>query len=194
MLSFVHREADAAFERALELDPNSYDAVYSYARHCNTQGKVERASELFIRGYEMQPDDFQCALLAATMFRKLGRCEPAERYGRLGIRRAEQALRQHPESSRPAQIGAAELAALGEKAQAREWLERALAIDPDDNAARYNAACCLSLLGDTEQALDLLETWAKQHGTEAKRWMLVDPDIDPLREHPRYKALIDQLR
>ena len=83
---------------------------------------------------------------------------------------------------------------MGDSEQAKEWLDRALAIDPDDNAARYNAAYCLSLLGDHERALDLLETWVKQHGTEGKRWMLVDPDIDPLREHPRYKALLETIK
>jgi adenylate cyclase len=107
------------------------------------------------------------------------------------LQHAEEALRKHPESSRPAQLGACVLATLGKKDQAREWLARALAIDPDDNAARYNAACCLVLLGDTDRALDLLEIWVKQRGSEARRWMLVDPDIDAIRDHPRYKALVE---
>jgi adenylate cyclase len=189
-----HEEAEAAFKRALELDPNSYDAAYSYARHSMTQGKAERAAELFVRGFEIQPDDAQCPLLAALIFNKLGQMDEAEKYGRIGLRRAQEALRRHPESSRPAQLGACVLAGLGQKDQAREWLARALAIDPEDNAARYNAACCLAQLGDTERALDLLEIWVKQRGSEAKRWMLVDPDIDPIRDDPRYKAIVEQMK
>ena len=186
-----HADAEAAFQRALELDPDSYDAVYSYARYSVTVDQSERAAELFIRAVEIEPDDSQAPLLAHIPLRKIGRMEEAKKYARLGLKRAEKALRLHPESSRPAQLGACVLAALGEKEQAKEWLARALAVDPDDNAARYNAVCCLAQIGETERALDLLEIWANYMGSEASRWMLADPDIDPLRGHPRYKAIID---
>ena len=75
----------------------------------------------------------------------------------LRLKRAEEALRLHPEESKPAQIGAIALASLGERDRAKEWLARALAIDPDDNIARYNAACTYSLLGEIDRAIDLLE-------------------------------------
>lgn len=186
-------EAEAAFKRALELDPDSYDTVYSYGRFSMTQGEAERAAKLFIRAVEIQPDDPQAPFLAWPSLVMLGRKEEAEQYARLGLTLAEKALRQHPESSRPAQLGACALAMLGEKEKAKEWLARALAIDPDDNAARYNAACCLSQIGETERALDLLEIWVKQRGSEGRRWILIDPDIDPLRDHPRYKALLKSM-
>ena len=185
-----HADARAAFKRALELNPDSYDAIYSYARYCTALGEAERAAELFIRAAEIQPEDFQAPLLAHAPLLKLGRIKEAEKYARLGLKRAEDALRLHPESSRPAQLGACVLAVLGRKEQAKEWLARALAIDPDDNAARYNAACCLAQIGESERALDLLEIWVKHRGSEGRRWMLVDPDIDSLRDHPRYKTLV----
>ena len=186
-----HAEAETAFQHALELDPNSYDALYSYGRYSMTVGKTERAADLFIRANEIEPEDPQAPLIAHIPLRKLGRIQEAENYARLGLKLAEKALQLHPESSRPAQLGACVLAAMGEKEEAKEWLAHALAIDPDDNAARYNAACCLAQIGETDRALDLLEIWAKHRGSEAGRWMLADPDIDPLRNHPRYKALLD---
>lgn len=185
-----HAEAHAAFERALDLDPHSYDTIYSYARYLTALGQAERAAEMFVRASDIQPEDFQAPLLAYGPLSRLGRTGEAEKYARIGLKRAEDALRLHPESSRPAQLGACALAALGRKEQAKEWLARALAIDPDDNAARYNAACCLAQIGETELALDLLEIWVKHRGSEGRRWMLMDPDIDPLRDHPRYKALV----
>ena len=39
-------EAAAAFEAALELDPNSFDASLSYARFCVTEGKLEKADRV----------------------------------------------------------------------------------------------------------------------------------------------------
>ncbi|TIP78829.1 MAG: adenylate/guanylate cyclase domain-containing protein, partial [Mesorhizobium sp.] len=113
-----------------------------------------------------------------------------ERYARLGLKRAEDALRLHPESSDPAQMGAIALAALGERDRAKEWIARALAIDPDDNNTRYNAACAYSLLGEFDRAIALLETWIQQVGSDAKQWFKNDADLDPIREHPRYATLL----
>ena len=56
---------------------------------------------------------------------------------------------------------------LGEKDRALKWLERVKLIDPDDNNARYNAACTYAQLGEIDQAIDLLEEWAKHAGAGA---------------------------
>ena len=80
---------------------------------------------------------------------------------------------------------------MGEAEQARQWMDRALAIDPDDSHIRYNAACMWAQLGDSERALDLLEQWAKHMGLENKNWMQQDPDLDSLRDHPRYARIVE---
>ena len=187
-------EAAAAFERALELDPNSFDASLSYARFCVTEGKLEKAIELYMRALEIQPDDSQAPMLLQIVYRSVGRMDESERYGRLGIKRAEEQLKLHPENSRPAQLGAATLASLGEKDQALKWLERAKLIDPDDNNARYNAACTYAQLGEVDQALDMLEEWSKHCGAEQEMWFLHDSDLDPVREHGRYEGLLEAFR
>lgn len=186
-------EAEAAFKRALELDADGYDTIFSYARFCMSRGRSELAADLFVRAAEIEPDDYQAPLLAELALRKLKRFDEAEHYCRTGLKLAEDALRLHPESSRPAQLGAASLAALGETERAKDWLAHALAIDPDDNGARYNAACCLAQIGEFEQALDLLEIWASHRGSEGRRWLLNDPDFDPLRDHPRYQAILGMM-
>ncbi|MEO7602761.1 MAG: tetratricopeptide repeat protein, partial [Sphingomicrobium sp.] len=183
-------EAIVAFERALGLDSNSYDANYHYARFCVKQDDNERAAELFIRALEIQPDDSESPLMLQQVLRSLGRDEESHRYARLGLKRAEEALRLHPESSRPAQLGACSLAALGEAEKAKNWLERALAIDPDDTHIQYNAACVWAQLGDIDRAFDLLENWAAHVGHETKVWLKHDADLDPIREHPRYRKLL----
>ena len=104
----------------------------------------------------------------SSIVRSAGLKRP-RRYSRLGLKRAEEALRLHPESSRPAQLGACALAALGEKERAMEWLERALSIDPDDNNARYNAACTYAQLGEIDRAIDVLEVWVEDVGSELGR-------------------------
>src|SRR5260370_4321361 len=57
-LTFAKRfdEANVAFERAITLDPNSFEAHYFYARSCFVQGKLEPAASLFERAAETKPD------------------------------------------------------------------------------------------------------------------------------------------
>ena len=184
-------EAASAFEQALALDPNCYEANQLFAEFCVTKGDFERAAQHYLRAMEIQPDDYQAPLFLSSVFQSLGRPEEAARYARLGVKRAEEALRLHPESSKPAQQGACALAYLGERDRAKEWLARALAIEPDDNLARYNAACTYAILGEFDRAIDLLEIFLPKVGPDAKLWFKNDSDLDTLRTHPRYRKLLE---
>jgi adenylate cyclase len=184
-------EAEEEFEKALALDPDHFEANLFYARHLHRARETEKAIPFFIRAIEVQPEDYQAPLLLDQSLRALGRKDEGEPYAKMGLKRAEDALRRHPESSRPAQLAAATLAGMGEGEQAKKWMERALAIDPDDTHIQYNAACMWSQLGEYEKALDLLQRWASFVGPENKDWMQQDPDLDPLRDQPRYSKILE---
>jgi adenylate cyclase len=185
-------EATAEFEQAIALDPNSFEAHYFYARACFGQGKLERAAALFERAAEIKPDDYQSLCLVIQIYRSLGRDRDSESAARRGIERAERELTLHPENPRPACLGAAALATLGETDRAKEWVSRALAIDPDDILTQYNVACVYSQLGDIEPAFDLLERLIPHAGHELRRgWIKNDSSLDALRSHPRYKKILE---
>ena len=187
-----NEEATAEFEKAIALDPSSFEAHYFYARACVTQGKLERAAALFERAAESKPDDYQALSLLIHIYRSLGRDRDSTSAARKAIERAESELMLHPENPRAAYLGANALATLGEKDRAREWAARALAIDPDDVLIQYNVACVYSLLGDLEQAFDLLERLLPNAGYELKHgWIKNDSDLDPLRSHPRFQKILE---
>ena len=188
-----YEEAKTEFEKALVLDPDSYEAHYFYARSNFAQGNVDRAAALFERAGEIRPDDYQVPCLLVAIYKSLGRSQDAKNAAQKGVELAERELALHPEDSRPAQIGSCALFALGKKDRAREWTARALAIDPDDLVAQYNAACNYSLLGDIEPALDLLEQCLPKLGHEKVQWAKYDSDFDPLRNHPRYQKLFERI-
>ena len=185
-----YAEAVAEFERAIELDENSYEGHYYYARHLFGEGDFEKAVELYDRCAEINPDDYRSPLLAMNALHSLGRHDEELRLAKMGLERAERALKLHPENSDPAQLGATALIALGQRDRAREWAERALAVDMEDNNAVYNVACVYSLLGETDRAIDLLEPYLRLVGNHMQSWFKNDSDLDPIRNHPRYQALL----
>jgi adenylate cyclase len=186
-------EAKAEFDRAIALDPNAAETFYFYARSNFAQGKLERAAELFERASAADPEDYQSPCLLVAVYRSLGRLEDAQRAAKRGVELAEQELARHPEDSRPAQIGSGALFELGEKERAMEWTARAIAIDPDDLVAQYNAACSYSRGGNVEVALDWLERCLPNLGHEKVKWAKHDADLEPLRNHPRYQKLFERL-
>jgi adenylate cyclase len=188
-----YEEAKAEFERAITLDPNSFEAHYFYARSTFVQGKIEQAAALFERAAEIKVDDYQSPCLLVGIYKSLGREQDAKSAARKGVELAERELSNHPEDSRPAQIGAGALLELGETERAREWTSRSLAIDPDDLVAQYNAACSYSRLGDIDAALDLLEKCLPNLGHEKIKWAKYDSDFDPMRSNPRYEKLMQAI-
>lgn len=184
-------EALVAFERALALDPVSFEANEFQAEFHFQDGEYERAAAFYLRMMEIQPTDYRSPFALQMIYQSLGREEEAERYARIGLARAEEEIRLHPDSNLPLELGAPALAALGERDRALEWITRALEIDPDDNITRYNAACTYAVLGQKDRALDVLEQWARHAGADEILWFRNDPDFDTIKDEPRYRRLVE---
>jgi non-specific serine/threonine protein kinase len=80
-------------------------------------------------------------------------------------------------------------ARLGDRERARDEASYALRLEPESAGIAYVVACTHSLCGDTDQALDWLET-SVERGHQELWWARVDPDLDPLRDHPRFKQIM----
>jgi adenylate cyclase len=183
-------EAVAAFERALAIDPLCYEAHFSYGMHGLIRSDFERSAQHYLRALEIQPSDYRSPIHRKKALNALGRRDEAEAYARLGLRRAEEAMRLYPDSADPVQQAAVALAALGEGDRAREYMARAVAIDPDDVSGRFNWICLYALLGEIEAAIDTLAGWLPLVGTVERAWVRSDSDLEPLRSQPRYLALL----
>jgi adenylate cyclase len=187
-------EANSEFERALTLDPNSFEAHYWYARHALIQGKMTRAVELLERASEINPADYKPAALLVNAYRSVGRDTDCKTAARKTIELAERDLVLHPEDSRPAVLGAIALLELGEKDRAKDWAARAQAIENEDPVSLYNLACVYSQLGEPEPAFDLLERAVSNGRPFWRDWIENDSDLDGLRSHPRYQQLVGLLQ
>ena len=185
-------EARAAFETAIRLDPALFEAWYFYARHVFAGGDLAKAASLYEEAMRVRPEDFYAPLLVGNIYDELGRREDARAARERGVALVERHIDLHPDDARALYMGANGLVALGEKGKGLEWARRARRIDPDDPMLLYNLGCIHSLAGDVEEAVDCLER-AAAGGLLQKGWYEHDGDLDPLREHPRFKALLESM-
>ncbi len=75
-----------------------------------------------------------------------------------------------------------------------EWVARAIQYRPGRRHTLYNVACVYAQLGEYDKSLDCLERSFEISGSSTfLGWMKNDPYFDPVREHPRYKAIVEKL-
>lgn len=185
-------EAEMAFEQALELDPKLFEARYLFARLYYAQGKLEKAAYWFEEANRVRPEDYQSLLLAGQVYAGLGKREKAIAAQHRGLEVAEGNLLLDPTDLRALYLGANGLASLGEKEKALAWLERALSINPSDPMLLYNAGCVYAILGMNEEALSCLEH-AYEEGITQWGWYANDSNLNGLRKHPRFQALLGKM-
>ncbi len=184
-------EARSAFETAIRLDPRLWEARYYYARAQFQVGDFDHAAALFEEAYRIRNDP-DSAFFAAQSYEAMGRSDEAQgAYGR-AKEAAERQMAMHPDDARTATIRAVALCRTGHAEDGLAWAERALMIDPEDAGIRYNVACLYSVEGRLDDALDCL-TRALRAGFGKREWLDRDPDMDALRDHPRFNALMAEV-
>jgi len=180
------------FETAIKLNPKLFEAYYFYARACFQQGNLEKAAYLFEQACAVNPEDYQAPSLLALTYAGLGRRLEGEAASQRALAIIEKHISLHPEDARALYFGGSALVEAKQPERAKDWTERALAIDPEDPAVLYNVAGNYARLGMSEPALDCLEK-AAAAGEWYKAWAEHDSDLDSLRSHPRFQALLKSL-
>ena len=187
-----HEEAERGFEAAIKLDPDLFEAWYFYARHAFARGDLKKAVRFFEEASRVRPDDYQSPLLVAQIYDVSGPAEAARASRQRGVALVEERIKLYPDDYRALYMGANGLVALGEREKGLEWARRAREIAPGEPMLLYNLGCIYSLAGEIEGALDCLER-AAAYGLTQKGWYEHDSNLDPLRQHPRFKALLEKL-
>ncbi|HEY1880202.1 MAG TPA: TIR domain-containing protein [Caulobacteraceae bacterium] len=185
---------DEAWEEAriaLRLDPECFEANNAAASLCFSQGRIADAIPFYEKAAALMETYVNTPALLMTCYKALGDAEGATRAARMTLDRAEAVLAQDRSNGMAMGYGVGALAVLGETDRCRDWIRRALLIDPDNQTMRYDFACALGAhLGNIDGALDLLGPHLAQVTRADLEWTKVDPDMDPLRDDPRFQAMI----
>ena len=185
-------EAEKSFEKAMKLEPKMFEAAYWYGMGLQAEGRFEDAAKMFERASNLRPEDYQSAHFLGQAFGALGRKEDQQSQLRRGLSLMEGSLELNPDDARAANLAAGVFASLGESEPALKYAERSLAIDPEDPMLLYNVACTYSSLGRIDQAISCLER-AVEKGFGHREWIDNDPDLAPLRDNPKYQAIVDAI-
>jgi len=186
-----HEEAAAEIAVALRLDPESFEANNCAGLIHYRQGRLADAAACFEKADALIETGFMTTFMLMSCYTALGDGENTRRIARIALERGEKALAQDRSNGQAMLAGAQALASLGETDRAKDWMRRALLIDPDNLLMRYNFACTLTItLGEPEAALDMLEPILERDPASNLEEARTDPDFVSLREHPRFRAMI----
>jgi adenylate cyclase len=184
-------EAAESGRKAIELNPDDFIAYWTLGRIHFSTGKAQEAAELFRQVIELKPRFYVAYADLRMANEALGQMEEAAALSRkLAEELLPTYLLQSPDDSRARMFYAITLSEIGRRDDAVREGAAALEMSPGDSVMLYNGACLYSQLGETRRAVDTLRQ-AIAGGTENFGWMKNDPDLDPLRDDPEFKELME---
>lgn len=155
-------------------------------------GKLPEATAHFAKAASLMESDWLSAMMLITCYSALREDESARKAAQMTAERAARTIAKNPTNGSALAGGAIALAMSGEKERSREWIRRALVLDPDNLLTRYNLACAqVKYLGEIEEGIETLRPYFEQEKTTARlRHIMADPDLDPIRDDPRFKEML----
>ena len=186
----AYEQALAEIDIALGLDPESFEVNTAAARLYFMQGLHNDAIRFYEKAAGADAERFLVGRDAADLLhchRRRGGSSP--RRGAHACARREDrrpgARQRHGDGLHSDRAGRS-----GRGERARELAKRAMLLDPDNLTMLYNFGCSFARLRDFEMAIDVLGPVLEKDTAETVNWAKVDPDLDAIREHPRFKAML----
>ena len=189
------KEAQSEIEMALQLNPDSWEVNKEAARLLYRHGKLAEAIRYLEKATLLAESDFHSRGMLSALYLAQGDVEAARACAAKVIGPVEAALVRNPDNGAALAYGVLSFAAAGNQDRAREWIDRALLLDPDNMYMRYNLAWpILAFFGDEEQALELLEPALAKGGKTLISLATADRNLERLRNNPRFQEMLEDAK
>lgn len=210
------KAAESEYKRALELNPNSPDALQFYAHLLSSSGRHTEALDKIRLARELDPVNLRVNALEGMMFLYAGQTDeavsrlqktleldPNYRLTNVFLARAyiekgmyvdalaafSKVREISPATSESIAYSAYALAKLGKIAEARNTLEQLIVSSKTRWVSSYNIALIYNALGDPEKALDHLERAFAEKDVRMV-FLKVEPQWRSLRAVPRFQSIL----
>ena len=189
-------QAEEQIRSALKLDPESWEGNREAARILFRSGNIRESIPYFEKASSLMDSDWRNPSMLITCYRTAGDEAKALEAAKIAVVRVEKVIAKDPTNSSALAMGATALGVLGEQDRARDWIRRALMLDPDNLLGRYNIACTLACdFHDYEGAIEALQPYFENTSSRTEiRHLEVDPDLDPIRNDPRFQEMLEQAK
>jgi adenylate cyclase len=184
---------DAAKEAdiALRLDPESHEVNRAAALMRFRQHRFPDAIRHFEKAAALVDTDFSSTGMLISAYAANGDTVNMRRAAEITLARVEKVLALDRNNASAMGHGSDALAVLGQSERAKEWMSRAVVVEPDNLLMRYNFACALAKhLGEKDAAIEMIKPVLEKSGASLVKHAKVDPDFDGIRNDPRFQAVI----
>ncbi len=167
---------------ALRLKPDLAKAYYSRGQARRDKGDLDNAITDYTEAIRFEPDDADYYsgrgnllsakgdnLIALSDFQKASELKPEDGSFRASLVRVLKSFKRIDDAKEQERI-------------ARELIQKEI---------EYNQACFEAICGNADKALKLLKI-ALDKKQESKEWARKDPDLENIRNNPRFKALVGE--
>ncbi|HEX5238004.1 MAG TPA: TIR domain-containing protein [Sphingomicrobium sp.] len=184
-------EANEEITTALRLNPDSWEVNKEVARLLYRQRNLAEATRHLEMATDLMESDFHGWGMLAACYLAQGNSEGLQRCADKLTGQIEKALARDPDNGSALAFGALAFAVIGEMDRAREYIDRSLLLDPDNLYMRYNLAWpLLAYFKDEDTALEMIEPALAKAGRNLVRLAVSDPNLDGLRDNPKFQAML----
>ena len=180
-----YAEAVADFSAAIEEEPTSTYAYYGRGWNYEILGEDAKALEDYNTALDIDQDDSYYHLMRGRLLERTGRHDEAVR--------DYEAILQLDTAVVDGSRRHYALHFFGRDDEALEWADKILDLDQEARGNHYDKGCLLSLMGRPDEAVACLRK-ALEMGYRNFVHFAVDKDLDPIRELPEYKAMIEEYK
>ena len=175
------------YRRAIALGPNPA-ALSNVGTIHYRQGEYQKAAAAYQEAIELRPNSPGTYRNLGDAYRRLGQQKEAEEAYLTALELMRERLDVNPKNARNWGMLAVYEAKLGREVEATIHAEEALELAPLDAHVSYSAAVVYSILGRTQEALELLTRAAEQGHSRSE--IAIDDDFEILRDRPEYQKLV----